>query len=106
MNSGFPSPAQYYRAKGLDLNTYLIHHPESTFFLRVRSSCYESLQVFQGDLLIIDRNCYPRRNDLVLAIIDGQRRLIRYIPHVSSQNTAPVEIWGTITYVVHTVRAP
>ena len=33
--AGFPSPADDYMDVGIDLNEQLIHHPSSTFFLRV-----------------------------------------------------------------------
>jgi DNA polymerase V len=35
VSAGFPSPAEDYMEKELDLNEHLIRHPAATFFVRV-----------------------------------------------------------------------
>jgi DNA polymerase V len=108
MNTGFPSPAQYYRGKNMNLNEYLAPHPESTFFMRVKTSSYEAFQVQKGDLLIIDRSCTPRINDLIIAISEGRRLLMKYTTGNEESQSLPAsfEIWGTITSIVHFVHLP
>lgn len=107
MNTGFPSPAQYYREKNMNLNEYLVPHPESTFFMRVKGSSYEEFEVYKDDVLIIDRSCTPRDYDLVLAIVDGRRSLMRYKrPLMLQGSDTATEIWGTVTCVIHLKRFP
>ena len=55
MITGFPSPAQGYESKGIDLNSVLIKHPSATVFMQIESSSYTHMGIFNGDILIVDR---------------------------------------------------
>lgn len=35
ISAGFPSPAEEYTEKRLDLNAWVVHNPSSTFYLQV-----------------------------------------------------------------------
>ena len=70
--AGFPSPADDYVDRKLDLNEYLIKHPAATYFFRVSGQSLEPIGVFDGDLLIVDRAEQPKHHSLVLAIVDGE----------------------------------
>lgn len=70
--AGFPSPADDYLDKGLDLNEFLIKHPVATFYCRVTGGSMEGLGIFDGDILIVDRALEPLHGDVVLAVLDGE----------------------------------
>lgn len=70
--AGFPSPADDYMDKGLDLNEYLIQHPAATFYCRVSGESMTGLGIFDGDILIVDRAVRPAHGDVVLAVLDGE----------------------------------
>ena len=70
--AGFPSPADDYIDKSLDLNEYLIQHPAATFYCRVSGHSLTGIGIFDGDLLIVDRSLTPLHEDVVLAIINGE----------------------------------
>jgi DNA polymerase V len=61
---------------GLDLNSLLIPHPLSTFYMRVRGHRLRSWGVHDGDLLLIDRAIKPRHGHLVV-VAHGERFVLR-----------------------------
>ncbi len=70
--AGFPSPADDYIDKALDLNEYLIKHEAATFYCRVSGNSMKDLGIFDGDLLIVDRAVQPINGSVVVANIDGE----------------------------------
>ena len=63
--------------KEVDLNEFLIDHPASTFFARIKSN--EKGGVFrEGDILIIDSSIRPRDCDFVLTDNNGEYSLKMY----------------------------
>lgn len=114
VQAGFPSPADDYLDRGLDLNEHLIEHPAATFYARASGSSMTGLGIFEGDLLIVDRALEPRHGDVVIALINGeltckvldthQRRLLSANPRFT-----PIPITDELDMVVegvvtHTVR--
>jgi len=70
--AGFPSPADDYMDRKLDLNQHLIKHPAATFYCRVSGESMTGVGIFDGDLLIVDRALKPVHGDVVLAILNGE----------------------------------
>lgn len=70
--AGFPSPADDYLDRSLDLNEYLIKHPAATFYCRVSGSSMEGAGIYDGDLLIVDRSLEPKQGSVVVAALDGE----------------------------------
>lgn len=115
--AGFPSPAEDYIEKYLDLNELLIKHPSATFFVKVSGNSMINAGIHDGDILIVDRALEPKNNDIVIAVIDGEltvKRLIiknkKIYLYPENSNYKPIEIgneeydlliWGVVTYVIH-----
>ena len=59
ISAGFPSPAADYEESRLDINEYLIRNPVSTFFFPVQGDSMEGAEIFDGDILVVDRACAP-----------------------------------------------
>ncbi len=59
VQAGFPSPAEDHIEKTLDLNEFLIRHPQATFFVRVRGKSISGAGISDGDILIVDRSIEP-----------------------------------------------
>ena len=91
MITGFPSPAQGYESKGIDLNQVLITHPSATVFMH--------MGIFDGDLLIIDRAKTINPNSLVVYESEGHFVLGRVF-NIKEETV----ITGAITHVIHTVK--
>src|SRR5215213_4895505 len=66
VSAGFPSPAENYIEGRIDLNKDLIQHQLSTFYIRVIGDSMEPL-IFGGELLIVDKMCETKNNDIVVA---------------------------------------
>lgn len=115
VSAGFPSPADDHLEMKLDLNTYLIKHPSSTFFVRVSGDSMINAGIQSGDMLIVDKGIEPCDGKIVIAALDGEltvKRLYKrngvlqllaenekYKPiHIKGQDMV---IWGVVTHVIH-----
>lgn len=70
--AGFPSPADDYMDKRLDLNEYLITNDAATFYCRVSGDSMREVGIYSGDLLIVDRSRTPQNGSVVVANVDGE----------------------------------
>lgn len=59
VSAGFPSPAEDYIEKNLDLNELLVKHPAATFFVRVSGHSMMGANIHDQDILIVDRSIEP-----------------------------------------------
>lgn len=117
--AGFPSPADDYVERRLDLNQHCIHHPEATFFLRVSGHSMTGAGIHDNDIIVVDRSLKPAHGKIVVAILDGEftvKRLSREscagghpallpenddYPRIEVQEGQELEIWGVATFVIH-----
>ena len=112
VSAGFPSPAADYEDKRLDINEYLIRNPVSTFFFSVEGDSMQEAEIFDGDILVVDKSIRPRHGHIVIAFVDGQRlvkRLYQRAGRVALQAENPTYppleirdgmellIWGVVT---------
>ena len=67
METGFPSPAQGYEEIPIDLGSYLVPRPVSTFFMRIDTNRYSPQNIFKDDILVIDRSLPITENALCVA---------------------------------------
>jgi DNA polymerase V len=118
VEAGFPSPADDYKEKSLDLNEHLIKHPAATFFIKVKDDSMIKAGIFPGDLLIVDRSLKPCDRNVVIALHDGSM-LIRRFRNIKGKiylmpenpEYRPIEMWedmnieilGVATTVIHPV---
>ncbi len=72
IRAGFPSPADDYQDKKLDLNEYLIKHQAATFFVRVRGDSMIKAGIHSGDILVVDRSIEPKEKKVVVAVVNGE----------------------------------
>jgi DNA polymerase V len=113
---GFPSPAEDYIETPLDLNEKLILKPAATFFVRAKGlSMHPTIE--PNDLLVVDRSREASHNSLIVATLDAEFTVKRFIKRAGkaflvSDNEAFKEIevssrsdfsiWGV---VIHTIRS-
>src|ERR1039457_4963968 len=71
IKAGFPSPAEDYLDKKLDLNEHLIKHPASTFFVKVKGESMVGAGINTGYILIVDRSLEPKDKRIVVAVVNG-----------------------------------
>ncbi|MDQ7020833.1 MAG: translesion error-prone DNA polymerase V autoproteolytic subunit [Candidatus Dojkabacteria bacterium] len=77
--AGFPSPATDYIDKTLDINEYLVKHPAATFFVRVSGDSMIKAGIHNGDILVIDKSLEPVNSDIVLAVLDSEYTVKRFL---------------------------
>lgn len=70
--AGFPSPADDYMDRELDLLELLVKHPAATFFCRVTGDSMLGAGIHDGDILIVDRAVKPVHGDVVVAAVAGE----------------------------------
>lgn len=119
VQAGFPSPADDYVEKSLDLNELLITHPAATFFVRVEGESMRDANIFPGDVLIVDRSLPPENRKIVVAILNGEFTLKRLsiegesitllpenpaFPPIPITEEMEFEVWGVVSYVIHPAR--
>lgn len=111
---GFPSPAQDYVEKRIDLNELLVQHPSATYFVKSSGDSMIGAGIGNGDLLVVDRSRKPVHGDIVIAAIDGEftvKRLqlnpvVMLIPENSAyapiriNSEDPLDIFGVVTFIV------
>ncbi len=99
MITGFPSPAQGYEDKAIDLNSLLVRHPAATVFMQIDTTRYTRIGIYSGDLLIVDRALELTPQSLVIYESEGEFR----IGKVALLKEHNVNVCGTITNVIHSV---
>jgi DNA polymerase V len=118
ISAGFPSPADDYLDRKLDLNEHLVKNPAATYFVRVAGDSMTGAGINDNDILVVDRSLEPSSSNIVIAIVNGEltvKRLIKtrnscrliaenpdYPPLEINEDT-PLEIWGVATYAIHTL---
>ena len=118
VSAGFPSPADDYLDRKLDLNEHLVKNPAATFFVRVAGDSMLGAGINDNDILVVDRSLEPCSGSIVIAVVNGEltvKRLIRNKTscRLAAENTAypdldideetPLEIWGVATYAIHSL---
>ena len=70
LSAGFPSPADDFAVKRLDLND-LITHPLATFFWKTSGRSMIEAGIDDGDILVVNRALTPVHRHIVVAQVDG-----------------------------------
>ena len=115
VSAGFPSPAEDFVEKELDLNEFMISHPAATFFVKVRGDSMQGASISDGDILVVDRSQEPRNNSIVIAFVDGEflvKRILKKVDNLylmpENPKFAPIritnemdfKIWGVVTFII------
>ena len=114
--SRFPSPAQDYEQKSLDLNQRFVANPPATFFFEVAGDSMVGAGIYPGATLIVNRSVKPKSSSVVIVDVDGEWMVKRLYKRgatirLLSENPAyaPIDftegqeltIFGVVTYVIH-----
>ena len=115
VRAGFPSPAEDFSGRRLDLSEILVEHPQATYLLRVAGPSMTEFGIDDGDLIVVDRALTARHGCIVVAILDneftvtklhqlnGSFRLQagnRTYPDIVPKEAQTLEIWGVVTACV------
>lgn len=118
VQAGFPSPAEDYIERKLDLNEHLIEHPAATFFVRVEGDSMLGAGIHKGDILIVDRSLEAVNGRIIIAVLNGEFTVKRLkkdgdaiylvpenpkFPKIQIEPSWDFQVWGVVTYVIHNV---
>ena len=118
VSAGFPSPADDYKEKKLDLHDLLIRQPEATFFAKASGDSMTGAGIFDGDMLIVDRSITATDGKIVIAVVNGELTVKRFKLvgrtaqlHAENPKYSPitlcegdnVNVWGVVTNVIHSM---
>lgn len=118
VQAGFPSPAQDYIDKTLDLNEHLIKNVNATFIVKANSLSMINVGIDINDELIVDRSLEAKHRDIVIAVVDGdftvKRLMVEESTWLKAENHEHAdihfndgqsfEIWGVVTRVIKSFR--
>jgi DNA polymerase V len=72
VKAGFPSPAEDYAEERISLLSFLSGNPTATFYVLLEGDSMVDFNLFEGDLLVIDRSLEVRSGDIILANLDNE----------------------------------
>ena len=116
VKAGFPSPADDFMEKKLDLNEHLIRHPAATFFVRVDGDSMKGAGISRGDILIVDRALEAHDGRIIIAVINSEFTVKRIrkkgeelflepenpnYPAIRIDPEADFQVWGVVTFIIH-----
>lgn len=119
ISAGFPSPAQDYIDKALDMNEHLIKNETATFIVKVASLSMLNAGIEIDDELIVDRSLNAKHGDIVVALIDNDFTVKRLMIDESGQwlkaenpdykniyllDGQELIIWGVVTHIIKMTR--
>ena len=99
VSAGFPSPAEDYVEKTIDLNELCIKHPAATFFVRVQGESMTEAGIYPGDVLVVDRSLRAGHGDTIIASLESEMTVkqlhltpppVRLLPHKIVVEPAPI----------------
>jgi len=116
VSAGFPSSAENFIDKSLDINDLIIKHPAATFFIRVKGDSMIDAGIHSDDILVVDRALSPSNNRIIIARINDELTVKRIkiennkvylVP--ANDNYTPIEIspdmyfevWGVVSFIIH-----
>ena len=118
--AGFPSPAEQYVERPLDLNELRVARPAATYFVRAQGDSMVGAGVQDGDLLVVDRSLEPEDGSIVIACVDGEFTVKTYrrdrsgvrleaanpaYPPILFAGEMELRVFGVVTAVVHRLVA-
>ena len=118
--AGFPSPATDYLEDEINLNEELISNKASTFLIRVSVHSMVQENIYDGDVLIVDRSLNIQNRSVAVLNYQGQlvvKKILKrnnsffLISNLGDQSNFieitednETEVWGIVTYVIHKVK--
>ncbi len=114
--AGFPSPADDYVEKNLDLNELLVQKPAATFFVRAQGESMLGAGIHPNDILVVDRSIEAVPGKIVICALNGELTVKRLgrdneqwqlkaenpdYPDIVIHEELDMVIWGVVTNVIH-----
>ena len=115
VKAGFPSPAADYMEDDIDFNKLLCPRPSSTVIVKAEGESMAGAYIPDQAYLVVDKSIKPSNNCIVVAIVNGEFTIKRFIKNSSGIRLMPANpkfepipitedmdfsIWGTVTKII------
>ena len=107
-----------YTEDSMDLNQLCIKHPTATYYVRASGDSMLDAGIHDGDVLVVDRSLQAADGNIVVAALNGDFtvKILSTAPlSLEPRNSAfsiieisdedEFEIFGVVTYVIHSTLA-
>ena len=116
--TGFGAAADDYMERGIDLNEQLIRNKPATYFFRMKGDAMQQAGIFDGDVLIVDRSLNKANGKIIVAVLNGELLVRRFLKNFSSSFLIPENdrykpinlaefndfmVWGVVVYSIHSL---
>ena len=118
VRAGWLSSASDTIEEKLNLHSYIVRHPNATFFVKVQGDSMNGAGIQEGDIVAVDRAIPPKHGSIVIAAVNGEMTIKRLFiekkrvtllaenptyPPLPIQEEQDLRIWGVVTFVIHKV---
>ncbi len=119
VSAGFPSPADEYLDRELNLNELLVKNKSATFYVRVTGDSMKNAGILPNALLVVDRSLKAKHGSIILAVVDGEftvKRLhcssptkVFLVPENENYKALEVDpanlvVWGVVCHAINSYR--
>ena len=117
VGAGFPSPATDYVEDDIDLNAHLIKNIPSTFLIRAQGKSMNSIGIYDGDILVVDKSLSPKNFSTVIVNVNEELVVKSFIKEkeqsfltsgsrkikdkINLTENPEIVIWGIVTHIIH-----
>ncbi|QTD36804.1 hypothetical protein JL193_11755 [Polaribacter batillariae] len=64
--------------------------------MRVADNSFSEFEIFEKDVLIIDKSLTPKNNQLAVVVQEGCFQINR----IDSNSKEELQLWGVVTYII------
>ena len=116
VRAGVPQAVDDHIEDYIDLNSLLSKEPGATFLVRASGDSMINTPIFEGDILVVERNNSPPSGKIVIASLNGEltvkklmielERIVlmaenpNYLPIVI-KDTSGFNVLGVVTHIIH-----
>lgn len=119
VQAGFPSPADGYEEERIDLADILVTNKASTYCVRVKGNSMVDANIFEDDVLVVDKSLEPTHGKIVIAVVDGEFTVktlhlldnqVKLIPanpeypEIVLNSEQELTIWGVVSFIIHKTK--
>lgn len=116
--AGYPAYAEDHVEQMIDMNSFLVRNPKSTFCVRVSGLSMINAGIYEGDILLVDSNISATAGKIIVVAVDNMltvKRLefINGKPFLMPDNpdfdpipineNSEITIWGVVTNILRNV---
>jgi len=77
--AGGPVFTEEYVEKWIEVSPDIVSNNKNAFLLKVTGDSMINAGIFEGDILIVSSDLQPKLNDIVIALVDNQNTVKRYL---------------------------